>query len=235
MNSNRNGILVASSEAERFTLHQTLRSLMPEGVADTLMSHLPPTGWNDVAQKSDIEDLSASTSQVIETLRVEMVAGFDRVNSQISSLDKRVDNLELRFGGLETRFQHLELRFDRVEERLSSQIRALDAKLESRTNDLEAKLDTKINKLETKFDARIDNIETRIDKLETKVDARIDNVETRIDKLETKFDTRINKLEAKFDARFDELASMKRYVISTGVALATVMCGVGAPLWLNLL
>ena len=208
---------MASSEAERFTLHQTLRSLMPEAVADTLMNHLPPTGWTNVAQKSDIEDLSASTSQVIETLRVEMVAGFDRVNSQISSLDKRVDNLELRFGGLETRFQHLELRFDRVEERLSSQIRALDAKLESRTNDLEAK-----------FDARIDNIETRIDKLETKLDTRIDN-------LETKFDTRINKLEAKFDARFDELASMKRYVISTGVALATVMCGVGAPLWLNLL
>ena len=175
---------MASSEAERFTLHQTLRSLMPEAVADTLMNHLPPTGWTNVAQKSDIEDLSASTSQVIETLRVEMVAGFDRVNSQISSLDKRVDNLELRFGGLETRFQHLELRFDRVEERLTSQIRAIEAQ----------------------FDARIDNIETRI-----------------------------NKLEAKFDARFDELASMKRYVISTGVALATVMCGVGAPLWLSLL
>ena len=217
MNSNRNGILVSSSEAERFTLHQTLRGLMPEAVADTLMSHLPPAGWSDVARKSDIEDLGASTGQVVDTLRVEMVAGFDRVNSQITALDKRVDNLELRFGGLETRFQHLELRFDRVEERLAGQIRALDAKLESRTNDLEAK-----------FDNRIDN-------LETKLNTRIDNLETRINELDSKFNSRFDSFETKFDARFDELASMKRYVISTGVALAAVMCGVGAPLWFSLL
>jgi len=192
-------MLVSSSEAERFTLHQTLRGLMPEAVADTLMAHLPPAGWSDVARKSDIEDLGASTGQVVDTLRIEMVAGFDRVNNQITALDKRVDNLDLRFGGLETRFQHLELRFDRVEEGLAGQIRAIDAKLESRTNDLEAKFDTRIDSLEAKLDARINNLET------------------------------------KFDARFDELASMKRYVISTGVALAAVMCGVAAPLWFSLL
>ncbi|MFM8508277.1 MAG: hypothetical protein ACKOBR_11425 [Actinomycetota bacterium] len=228
MNSNRNGMLVSSSEAERFTLHQTLRGLMPEAVADTLMSHLPPAGWSDVARKSDIEDLGASTGQVVDTLRVEMVAGFDRVNSQITALDKRVDNLELRFGGLETRFQHLELRFDRVEERLAGQIRALDAKLESRTNDLEAKFDNRIDNLETKLNTRIDNLETRINELDSKFG-------NRINELDSKFDNRINILETKFDARFDELASMKRYVISTGVALAAVMCGVGAPLWFSLL
>jgi len=183
MNSNRNGILVSSSEAERFTLHQTLRGLMPAAVADTLMSHLPPAGWSDIARKSDIEDLSASTGQLIDALRVEMVAGFDRVNSQITALDKRVDNLELRFGGLETRFQHLELRFDRVEERLAGQIRALDAKLESRTNDLEAKFDNRIDNLEAKFDNRIDNLETklntRIDSLATKLNTRIDNLDSK--------------------------------------------------------
>jgi len=183
MNSNRNGILVSSSEAERFTLHQTLRGLMPEAVADTLMSHLPPAGWSDVARKSDIEDLGASTGQVVDTLRVEMVAGFDRVNSQITALDKRVDNLELRFGGLETRFQHLELRFDRVEERLAGQIRALDAKLESRTNDLEAKFDNRIDNLETKLNTRIDSLETklntRMDSLATKLNTRIDNLDSK--------------------------------------------------------
>ena len=30
---------------------------MPEEVAATLMSHLPPAGWSDVALKSDIDDL----------------------------------------------------------------------------------------------------------------------------------------------------------------------------------
>ena len=44
-----------SSEAERFTLHQTLRSLMPEAVTDTLMSHLPPAGWSDIARQAYLD------------------------------------------------------------------------------------------------------------------------------------------------------------------------------------
>ena len=99
MNSIRKDIFMPSSEADRFTLHQTLRGLMPEAVADTLMSHLPPTGWSDIARKADIDAQN--------------------------------------------------LRFDRI------------------------------------------------------------------------------------DAKFDELASMKRYVVTTGIALAALICGVGAPLWLG--
>lgn len=109
-----------SSEAERFTLHQTLRSIMPEAVADTLMSHLPPTGWSDIARQADLDAQS--------------------------------------------------LRFDRI-----------DAKF-------------------------------------AEIDARFDRIDTRLDRI---------------DAKFDELASMKRYVVTTGIALAALICGVSAPLWLS--
>ena len=109
-----------SSEAERFTLHQTLRGLMPEAVADTLMSHLPPTGWSDIARKADI------------------------------------DAQNLRFDRIDQKFVEIDARFDRI-------------------------------------DAKFDRI----------------------------------------DAKFDELASMKRYVVTTGIALAALICGVGAPLWLG--
>ena len=102
-----------SSEADRFTLHQTLRGLMPEAVADTLMSHLPPTGWSDIARKADI------------------------------------DAQNLRFDRIDAKFVEIDARFDRI------------------------------------------------------------------------------------DAKFDELASMKRYVVTTGIALAALICGVGAPLWLG--
>lgn len=115
-----------SSEAERFALHQTLRGLMPEAVADTLMSHLPPTGWSDVARKADI----------------------DALNLRLDRIDARLDQ---KFAEIDARFDRIDARFDRV------------------------------------------------------------------------------------DARFDELASMKRYVVSTGVALAALICGAGAPLWLSTL
>ena len=120
MNSTRKDIFMPSSEAERFTLHQTLRGLMPEAVADTLMSHLPPTGWSDIARKADI------------------------------------DAQNLRFDRIDQKFVEIDARFDRI-------------------------------------DAKFDRI----------------------------------------DAKFDELASMKRYVVTTGIALAALICGVGAPLWLG--
>ena len=134
MNSIRKDIFMPSSEAERFTLHQTLRSLMPEAVADTLMSHLPPTGWSDIARQADLDAQS------------------------------------LRFDRIDAKFAEIDARFDRI-------------------------------------DARLDQIDARLDR----IDARLDRI----------------------DAKFDELASMKRYVVTTGIALAALICGVGAPLWLG--
>jgi hypothetical protein len=130
-----------SSEAERFTLHQTLRSLMPEAVADTLMSHLPPTGWSDIARQADLDAQS------------------------------------LRFDRIDVKFVEIDARFDRI-----------DAKF------------------------------VEIDKKFVEIDARFDRIDTRFDRI---------------DAKFDELASMKRYVVTTGIALAALICGVGAPLWLG--
>ena len=144
MSSTRKDIFMPSSEAERFTLHQTLRGLMPEAVADTLMSHLPPTGWSDVARKADI----------------------DAQNLRLDRIDARLDQ----------KFAEIDARFDRVD----------------------ARLDQKFAEIDARFD---------------RVDARFDRI----------------------DDRFNELASMKRYVVTTGVALAAIICGVGAPLWLNML
>jgi hypothetical protein len=141
MNSTRKDIFMPSSEAERFTLHQTLRGLMPEAVADTLMSHLPPTGWSDIARKADID---------AQNLR------FDRIDAKFVEIDARFDRIDAKFVEIDKKFVEIDARFDRI-------------------------------------DARFDRI----------------------------------------DAKFDELASMKRYVLTTGIALAALICGVGAPLWLG--
>ena len=113
---------MSSGEADRLTLHQTLRGLMPENVADILMAHLPPVGWSTVATKDDIN-----------LLRVEMNHRFTLVDEKFKQID-----------------------------------------------------------------TRIDRVDSRLDRLETKI---------------------------------DQLASMKRYVVTTGIALAALICGAGAPLW----
>ena len=158
-----------SSEAERFTLHQTLRSLMPEAVADTLMSHLPPTGWSDIARQADLD---------AQSLR------FDRIDAKFAEIDARFDRIDAKF-------VEIDVRFDRI-----------DAKF------------VEIDKKFVEIDARFDRIDARLDH----IDARLDRIDIRLDRI---------------DAKFDELASMKRYVVTTGIALAALICGVGAPLWLG--
>lgn len=46
-------------ERARHALHVRLGSVLGEDEAVTLMSHLPPVGWADVATKRDLDQLSA--------------------------------------------------------------------------------------------------------------------------------------------------------------------------------
>ena len=47
------------TEAQQLEMHLQLRTHLGDTVADTLVEHLPPTGWGDVARKSDIDQLDS--------------------------------------------------------------------------------------------------------------------------------------------------------------------------------
>jgi hypothetical protein len=83
------------TEAQRFEMHTCLRGLMGEEVANTMMEHLPPFGWSDVARKSDIEIINLKITHlgkelkglkiVIGALIPTMVAGFIGLYSALVS------------------------------------------------------------------------------------------------------------------------------------------------------
>ena len=59
------------AESRRFVLQRALRDQFGASVADTLMEHLPPTGWGDVARQSDIESLRVNLKNEINVLVTE--------------------------------------------------------------------------------------------------------------------------------------------------------------------
>lgn len=92
------------SETARLDMLSGLRTHVGETVANTLMEHLPPGGWYDVARTGDI----------------------DRIET-------RLDRLEARFDRLEARFDKLEARFDKLEARLDDRIDKLAQKIDTNT------------------------------------------------------------------------------------------------------
>ena len=64
------------TDTKRFEFHQYLRQQMGTEMADTLMEHLPPAGWSDLARTSDISELRVEITGGIANLRTEMVDRF---------------------------------------------------------------------------------------------------------------------------------------------------------------
>lgn len=63
---------MAITEESRFQLHQRLTDVLGEDHATTLMEHLPPIGWADVATKRDLDHLSVLMKKDLDAFRLEM-------------------------------------------------------------------------------------------------------------------------------------------------------------------
>jgi len=67
------------SEAQRFEMHLGLRNTLGDVVANSLMEHLPPSGWSDVARTGDIDRIDAR----IDRLEADMKEGFQSIRSSM--------------------------------------------------------------------------------------------------------------------------------------------------------
>ena len=65
------------SEQARFEMSLGLRKALGDSVASSLMEHLPPSGWGDVARKADIDLVQLQLNLVDKQLN--KLAGAFRV------------------------------------------------------------------------------------------------------------------------------------------------------------
>jgi hypothetical protein len=96
--------MMALSESDRFELHLGLQKILGEPLATTFMENVPPSGWSEVAQKSDVVALKnemnvrfAQQQADINNLRIDL----ERVKSDLTRLDRKLNmtiSVGLTFG-----------------------------------------------------------------------------------------------------------------------------------------
>ena len=67
---------MAIDERARHQLYLRLEEQLGAEAASTLMEHLPPTGWADVATKRDLDNLRALTTSDIQRMGDQLRAEF---------------------------------------------------------------------------------------------------------------------------------------------------------------
>ena len=86
----------------RNSLYRKLESVLGTEEANTLMAHLPPTTWRDIATRADVDHLGIALRSEMQTLgtelRSEMQTLSTELRSEMQTLNTRVDTLgtELR-------------------------------------------------------------------------------------------------------------------------------------------
>ncbi len=66
---------MAVDDRTRLNLHRKLEAVLGHDDADTLMAHLPPVTWQDVATKADVE---AACDRLGDRLRAEFSQAMER-------------------------------------------------------------------------------------------------------------------------------------------------------------
>lgn len=95
------------TDARRTEMHIGLRESLGPRVADTLMQHLPPSGWDDVARQSEMN------------LRFDMVdRRFEEVDRRFEEIDRRFTEIDRRFDEVDQRFVGVDKRFDAIDSRI---------------------------------------------------------------------------------------------------------------------
>ena len=79
----RNWFTMTITEAERFQMHEALSTAHGKEVAAIIMEHLPPTGWGDVARRSDVADLRVLTTKDLEMVRIALTSDMQALRAEL--------------------------------------------------------------------------------------------------------------------------------------------------------
>ena len=109
---------MAVTESERYELYQVLVEKLGAEGAQTLMEHLPPTGWSDVATKHDFDHQRALFRADLDQHRAETRAQLDQHRAETrAQLDQHCAETSAELQELRGEIRASELRLETKIER----------------------------------------------------------------------------------------------------------------------
>lgn len=85
---------MSAQDRNRLNLYQKLDEILGTEEANTLMEHLPPIPWNEVATKGDVEAsevaLKADIETMTTTLRIEMAAMGKDIRHEMAAMGRDI-------------------------------------------------------------------------------------------------------------------------------------------------
>lgn len=135
------------SEADRHLMYLALERALGKEGADTLMSHLPPVGWADVATRSDLDHTRDMVTARIEMLEIRTEARFDQVDSRFREMDGRFEQIDAQFGHIDRRFAEMDAKFESGFGQIDRRLAEIDGKFESQSDQLSLQMDAAFSKM----------------------------------------------------------------------------------------
>ena len=108
-------------ESHRHELFDSLEAALGPRPAATLMAHLPPVGWADVATKHDLGELERRTDLRFEAVDLR----FEHVDRRFDGIDRRLDGIDHRLDRIEDRLDAVDGQFGELRREMTKQTHAL--------------------------------------------------------------------------------------------------------------
>lgn len=119
---------MATSERARHELYARLEEVIGPVHTDTLMDHLPPSGWGDVATRQDLRELEARLDTRIAQVETTV---DNRITQLEATLDNRIAQLDAK---IDNRTAQLDVKVDSQIAQLREEMRAMEERVMSRVH-----------------------------------------------------------------------------------------------------